>query len=56
MIDLRYPILLVHGMGFRDYKHVGYWGRIPKALERKGCTVYTKFPLNTLISIAENSA
>lgn len=40
MIDLKYPILLVHGMGFRDYKHVGYWGRIPKALEREGCTVY----------------
>ena len=39
-IDLKYPVLLVHGMGFRDYKHIGYWGRIPKALERAGCKVY----------------
>ncbi len=40
MINLKYPILLVHGMGFRDYKHIGYWGRIPKALEKEGCIVY----------------
>lgn len=37
---MKYPLLLVHGMGFRDYKHVGYWGRIPKALEKLGCLVY----------------
>jgi len=37
---MKYPILLVHGMGFRDYKHIGYWGRIPKALETMGCRVY----------------
>lgn len=36
----KYPILLVHGMGFRDYKLVGYWGRIPKALKAMGCDVY----------------
>jgi len=36
----KYPILLVHGMGFRDYKRVGYWGRIPKALEALGCRVF----------------
>ena len=40
MTDLKYPILLVHGMGFRDYKHIGYWGRIPKALEKEGCKIY----------------
>jgi triacylglycerol lipase len=40
-IDLRYPILLVHGAGFRD-KVLGihYWGRIPKAMEKKGVKVY----------------
>ena len=38
--NLKYPILLVHGMGFRDYKLLGYWGRIPKILEQMGCTVF----------------
>lgn len=37
---LKYPVLLVHGMGFRDDKVIGYWGRIPKALEQMGCKVY----------------
>lgn len=36
----KFPILLVHGMGFRDNKYVGYWGRIPKALEEIGCSIY----------------
>ncbi len=40
MTTLKYPILMVHGMGFRDREHLGYWGRIPAALEREGCTVY----------------
>ncbi len=39
-IELKYPILLVHGMGFRDNKLVGYWGRIPNALAEMGCKVY----------------
>lgn len=39
-VNLKYPILLVHGMGFRDRKHPNYWGRIPKELERMGCKVY----------------
>ena len=40
MIDMKYPILLVHGMGFRDRRHFCYWGRIPKTLEKEGCKVY----------------
>lgn len=40
MKDLKYPVLLVHGMGFRDGLKAGYWGRIPKALEKEGCKVY----------------
>ncbi len=36
----RYPILLIHGTGFRDWKGVGYWGRIPKALESHGAAVF----------------
>lgn len=38
---MRYPILLVHGTGVRDFRHVGYWGRIPAALEGRGARVYT---------------
>lgn len=38
--ELKYPVLLVHGMGFRDNKLIGYWGRIPKALEAVGCDVH----------------
>lgn len=37
---LRYPVLLVHGMGFRDRKHINYWGRIPRRLEKMGCRVF----------------
>lgn len=36
----KYPILLVHGMGFRDRKRLSYWGRIPKALQDLGCEIY----------------
>lgn len=36
----RYPLLLVHGMGFRDRDHLNYWGRIPAVLESEGATVY----------------
>lgn len=37
---LKYPLLMVHGMGFRDRKHLCYWGRIPKALQSRGADVY----------------
>lgn len=36
----KYPILLVHGMGFRDRKHLNYWGRIPSLLEENGYKIY----------------
>lgn len=39
-IELKHPVLLVHGMGFRDYSLIGYWGRIPDALKKMGCKVY----------------
>jgi len=38
--NLKYPVLLVHGMGFRDNKYIGYWGRIPRVLNEMGCSVY----------------
>jgi len=38
--DTKYPILLIHGTGFRDRKHLNYWGRIPKSLEMQGATLF----------------
>lgn len=40
MEKLKYPLLMVHGMGFRDNRVIGYWGRIPKALEKCGAEVF----------------
>ena len=36
----KYPILLVHGVFFRDSKHLNYWGRIPKELEENGAVIF----------------
>ena len=36
----KYPILLVHGIFFRDSNYFNYWGRIPKELKRNGATVF----------------
>lgn len=36
----RYPILLVHGVFFRDSKFLNYWGRIPAALSQNGADLF----------------
>ncbi len=36
----KYPLLMVHGVFFRDYNFFNYWGRIPAALEKNGATVF----------------
>lgn len=36
----KYPIILVHGTGFRDLKVPLYWGRIPKTLAERGAAIY----------------
>ena len=36
----KYPILLVHGVFFRDSKYLNYWGRIPAELEKNGATCF----------------
>lgn len=36
----RYPVVMVHGIFFRDWQYLNYWGRIPKALKQNGATVY----------------
>ncbi len=36
----RYPILMVHGVFFRDSEHLNYWGRVPSELIKNGATVF----------------
>lgn len=36
----KYPILLVHGVFFRDFKYFNYWGRIPNELKKNGAVIY----------------
>ncbi len=36
----KYPVLMVHGIFFRDWKNFNYWGRIPKELEDNGALIY----------------
>lgn len=35
----KYPVLLVHGVFFRDRKYLNYWGRIPAELEANGAVI-----------------
>ena len=36
----KYPILMVHGVFFRDSDFFNYWGRIPADLEENGATIF----------------
>lgn len=36
----KYPLLMVHGVFFRDFKYFNYWGRVPKELEKNGAVIY----------------
>lgn len=36
----KYPIVLVHGVFFRDWQLFNYWGRIPAELIKNGATIY----------------
>jgi triacylglycerol lipase len=37
----KYPVLFVHGLGFRDdLRGFGYWGSIPTELTKAGCRVF----------------
>ncbi len=36
----KYPILMVHGVFFRDSEHLNYWGRVPAELIKNGATIY----------------
>lgn len=36
----KYPIVLIHGFGFKDLKYINYWGRVPNELIKNGATIY----------------
>ena len=40
LCQTKYPLLMVHGVFFRDYKYLNYWGRIPKHLEAHGAKIF----------------
>ncbi len=40
MCATKYPIMLVHGIGYEDQPAQRYWGRIPQSLEESGAKVY----------------
>ncbi len=40
LCETKYPILLVHGVFFRDQKHLNYWGRIPNELFMNGARIF----------------
>ncbi len=40
MAITKYPILMIHGVGFRDLKWPLYWGRIPAVLAGMGAELY----------------
>jgi len=38
--ETKYPIVLIHGIFFRDWQRWGCWGRIPEALNQCGARVF----------------
>lgn len=36
----KYPVIMVHGVFFRDFRFLNYWGRIPAALKKNGADIY----------------
>lgn len=50
----KYPVLLVHGVFFRDFEHLNYWGRVPEELQENGATIY--YGNHNSASSVENSA
>lgn len=36
----KYPIVMVHGIFFRDWQLMNYWGRVPASLIRNGASIY----------------
>ena len=40
LCNTKYPVVMVHGVFFRDFKHFNYWGRIPEELIKNGARIY----------------
>lgn len=38
--ETHYPLVMVHGIFFRDWEIFNYWGRIPAELEANGARIY----------------
>lgn len=36
----KYPVVMVHGIFFRDWQLMNYWGRVPASLIRNGAVIY----------------
>ncbi len=36
----KYPVIMVHGIFFRDWQLLNYWGRVPASLKKNGACVY----------------
>jgi triacylglycerol lipase len=36
----KYPLLLIHGVFFRDFRFFNYWGRIPAELKKNGAILF----------------
>lgn len=51
----RFPVIMVHGVFFRDWQYLNYWGRIPQALKRNGAAVFYGRQQSSL-SIANSAA
>lgn len=39
-INLKYPVVMVHGMGFRDWRCFSYFGKVPALYKRMGAEVF----------------
>lgn len=37
---MKYPIILLHGMGYNDEHKLSYWGRIPQIYKERGYTIH----------------
>lgn len=51
----RHPVVMVHGIFFRDWQYLNYWGRIPLELKRNGASVFYGRQQSSL-SIADSAA
>lgn len=36
----KYPIVMIHGIFFRDWMFINYWGRVPKELIKNGAKIF----------------